>query len=148
MRKSRHGRTTEDVTLTDTGPLVALVDKDDQYHAQATETLKRLPKIPLLRTWPCLTEAMYLLHQSIGYTAQDALWRLIEKGILRLYLPSEDDWRQTRELMAQYEDAPMDLADASLVAAAEALFLTRVFTLDRHFFAYRKMDGNMLEVVQ
>ena len=67
MRKSRNGRRTEDVTLTDTGPLVALVDKDDQHHAQATETLRRLPKVPLLTTWPCLTEAMYLLYQAIGY---------------------------------------------------------------------------------
>ena len=53
-----------------------------------------------------------------------------------------------RELMARYEDAPMDLADASLVAAAEALSLTRVFTLDRHFYAYRLAGGDALEVVQ
>ncbi len=147
MRKNRHGRTTEDVTLTDTGSLVALVDKDDQYHAQAAETLTRLPKTPLLTTWPCLTEAMYLLHRSIGYTAQEALWRLIEKAVLRLYPPSEDDWRRMRALMAQYEDAPMDLADASLVAAAEALSLARVFTFDRHFYAYRMANGSVLEVV-
>jgi len=53
-----------------------------------------------------------------------------------------------RGLMAQYQDSPMDLADASLVAAAEALSLTRVFTFNRHFYAYRKTDGNVLEVVQ
>ena len=139
---------TEEVTLTDTGPLVALVDKDDKHHAEATETLKRLPKVPLLTTWPCLTEAMYLLYQSIGYSAQEDLWRLVQRGVLRLYAPSEVDWQRTRELMAIFRDAPMDMADASVVVVAENLELRRVFTYDRHFFAYRKADGTALEVIQ
>ena len=41
----------------------------------------------------------------------------------------------------------MDLADASLVVAAETLNLGRIFTLDRHFYAYRLADGSALEVV-
>src|SRR5262249_13851412 len=46
------------------------------------------------------------------------------------------------ELMSRYADHPMDLADASLVATAEALKTTRVFTLDRNDFAtYRAMIG-------
>ena len=148
MNTKRNKRRTEEVTLTDTGPLVALVDKDDQYHAQATETLRRLPKVPLLTTWPCLTEAMYLLHQSIGYAGQEALWRFVERGVLDLYLPSEDDWLRMRELMAAYQDAPMDMADASVMVVAESLALSRVFTYDRHFFAYRKADGTALEVLR
>ena len=42
----------------------------------------------------------------------------------------------------------MDMADASLVAAAEALSLTQVFTFDRHFYAYRLANGDVLEVSQ
>ena len=135
------------VTLTDTGPLVALVDTDDDYHADATATLKRLPKVPLLTTWPCLTEAMYLLNQAIGYRGQEMLWRFIERGALQMHSPLEEDWRRMRELMAVFQDAPMDMADASVVTAAEALGLTRVFTYDRHFYAYRLANGSVLEVV-
>ena len=62
-----------DVTLTDTGPNVALFDADDKLHVPAQLALTRLPKKPLLTTWPCLTESMYLLHQSIGYAAQEEL---------------------------------------------------------------------------
>lgn len=145
-RKQR--RTPEDVTLTDTGPLVALVDTDDNYHVDAAATLKRLPKVPLLTTWPCLTEAMYLLNQAMGYRGQEMLWRFIERGALQMHSPGEDDWRRIRELMAVFQDAPMDMADASVVTAAEALDLTRVFTYDQHFFAYRLSDGSALEVVQ
>ena len=50
-------------------------------------------------------------------------------------------------LLEQYRDTPMDLADASLVVAAETLGGRRVFTLDRHFYAYRLADGAALEVV-
>ncbi|MBI2071924.1 MAG: hypothetical protein HYW06_01745 [Gemmatimonadetes bacterium] len=46
------------------------------------------------------------------------------------------------ELMRRYADHPMDLADASLVAAAEALRTTSVFTMDRRDFAsYRARIG-------
>lgn len=51
-------------------------------------------------------------------------------------------------LMEKYKDTPMDLADASLVAAAESLGLTRIFTVDSDFYVYRLADGTALEVVR
>jgi len=39
--------------------------------------------------------------------------------------------------MRQYEDSPMDFADASLVVLAETIGVTSVLTYDRHFYAYR-----------
>ena len=50
--------------------------------------------------------------------------------------------------MEKYKDTPMDLADASLVAAAERLGLTRIFTVDSDFYVYRLADGTALEVVR
>ena len=38
------------------------------------------------------------------------------------------------ELMELYSDHPMDLADASLVAAAESIGTRKVFTVDRNDF--------------
>ena len=145
---SRRARRTglPEFTLTDTGPLVALVNANDPYHDQANGILSRLPKVPLVTTWPCFTEAMYLLFQAGGYLAQEELWGWVADGLLRLYLPSEDEWRRMRALMEQYQDAPMDLADASVVVAAEALSLSKVFTLDRHFYAYRLEDSGVLEI--
>lgn len=49
--------------------------------------------------------------------------------------------------MKKYQDVPMDLADASLVAIAENRSLRRVFSLDKDFFVYRLSDGSALEVV-
>ena len=48
--------------------------------------------------------------------------------------------------MRRYADAPMDFADASLVAAAEALGLTRILTLDHHFYAYQIHGRTLFDV--
>ena len=52
-----------------------------------------------------------------------------------------------RELMMKYRDTPMDLADAAVVAAAEALASTRVFSIDSDFYVYRLLNGVALEVM-
>jgi predicted nucleic acid-binding protein len=128
------------VTLCDTGPLVALVDHDDLHHARCVAALQSLPAQPLLTTWPCFTEAMYLLWRASGLPAQEELWGYLADGLVIVHRPEATEWERIRVLMQQYQGAPMDLADASLVVAAERLQLRRIFTLDRHFYAYR-IDG-------
>ena len=46
------------MTLTDTGPLVALLNRNDPNHAACVGAAKTLPSGPLATTWPCFTEAM------------------------------------------------------------------------------------------
>jgi predicted nucleic acid-binding protein len=87
-------------TLTDTGPLVALIDEDDGHFQQAQDALKRLPKVPLRVTWPCLTEAMYLLFRAGGYAAQERHWNLFFIGAVELHVSVESEWRRMRSLMA------------------------------------------------
>jgi predicted nucleic acid-binding protein len=83
---------------------------------------------------------MYLLWRAGGVPAQDELWGYLADGLVVLHVPEAQEWERMRVLMQQYQDAPMDLADASLVVAAERLHLRRIFTVDRHFYAYR-IDG-------
>jgi predicted nucleic acid-binding protein len=53
------------------------------------------------------------------------------------------DLRRAFELMEQYADHPMDLADASLIVAAEVLRTRKIFTIDRQDFAtYRVRRGH------
>jgi len=49
--------------------------------------------------------------------------------------------------MEKYQDTPMDLADASLVAVAESLSIRDVFTLDSDFRIYRLADGSTLNII-
>jgi predicted nucleic acid-binding protein len=132
--------------LTDTGPLVALLDQDDPNHAACVAVAQRLPASPLLTTRPCFTEAMYLLGEVGGYHYQERLWAMRSTGRLELLDITSDDADRMSRLMEQYQDTPMDLADAPLVAVAESRSLRRVLALDTDFFVYRLADGSALEV--
>ena len=134
--------------LTDTGPIVALLDKDDDLHIPCVEAVKHMPVEPMLTTWPCFTEAMYLLGTTEGHRYQAKLWTMRSSGALMLHEPSEEEIARMPILMEKHRDTPMDLADASLVAAAEGLGLTRLFTIDSDFYVYRLVDGTALEVVR
>lgn len=100
-----------------------------------------------MMSWPCFTEAMYLLHRAAGHDGQAALWSWRSDRRLVLLDLTADEVDRMADLMAKYKDRPMDLADAPLVVAAERLGTRRVFTLDRGFHIYRLSDGTALEPV-
>jgi len=108
------------VTLTDAGPLIAIIDADEADYASCVDALDRLT-IPLVTTWPAFTEAMYLLARAGDIRAQQALWRLVESDLLVVADLSPSAVDRSARLMDQYADRPMDLADATLVALAEEL---------------------------
>ena len=135
------------MTLTNTGPLVALLDKDDSNHVVCVNIAKSLPAAPLLTTWPCFTEAMYLLGEVGGYRYQAELWKLISTQKLLFHNLTLVEVERMMELMEKYQDTPMDLADASLVAIAESLSLSQIFTLDSDFRVYRLANGSVLEII-
>jgi uncharacterized protein len=135
------------VTLCDAGPLVAIIDTSDQHHVSCVETLATLPPQPLLTTWPCLTEAMYLLGDGGGFRAQDRLWGHVAMGRVALYLPEIQEWQRIRDLMNQYADMPLDMADASLISAAERINSRRLFSIDSSLRAVRLENGEFFEIV-
>jgi predicted nucleic acid-binding protein len=79
--------------LTDTGPLIALLDDNDRHHASCLAVVRSLPNQPLLTTWLCFTEAIYFLGEVGGYHFQESLWKLRRDGVLVLLdlTPAETD---------------------------------------------------------
>ena len=134
------------MTLTDAGALVALIDKSQPQNGQCRATFAIL-SLPLVTTWPAFTEAMYLLYQLGGWPLQRNLWQYIEGGVLQIHRSEETEQQRMRQLMDQYSDIPMDLADASLVVAAEISHLSIIFTLDSDFYVYRINDAEAFVVV-
>jgi predicted nucleic acid-binding protein len=121
--------------LIDTSPIVAFFDKDGRYHTLCVEILKEIRE-PLISTWPVLTECFYLLNFS--WEVQDSLWLFIQRGGMEIYPLEKELLIRCRELMKQYRDLPMDLADATLVTLADALGAPKIFTLDhKDFSIYR-----------
>jgi uncharacterized protein len=126
--------------LVDTGPFVALFDPQDGEHIHCKEILS-VAREPLVTTIPVLTEAFHLLTpNSIG---ADRLRDFILNGGVSLWFLDQVSTTRAFELMEQYGDHPMDLADASVIADAESLRTTKVFTLDlADFQRYRIRRGH------
>jgi hypothetical protein len=128
------------VILVDTGPLIALFDAKDQQHQRCVKALKGLRE-PIRTTVPVLTEAFHMLGP--GSVGSDRLREFVLKRGLSVWWFDSSTLSRAFELMDMYSDHPMDLADASLIVAAEALGTRKVFTIDRNDFeAYRVRRGH------
>lgn len=127
------------MTLTDTGPLLALLLRSEPDHARCVSALDGM-RGPLLSTWPVFTEAMHILGHQAGRPPQATLWDIVRRGDLILADLTAEEMATTRTLMEKFQNTPLDLPDASLVAVARHRRLREIFTLDRHFRFYR-VDG-------
>jgi hypothetical protein len=90
---------------------------------------------------------MHLLYRASGRAAQEELWGLSADGLLRLHLPTEDEWQRIRELMHQYSDMPLDMADASLASASERLGNRTLFSLDQQLRALVLINDKTFDLV-
>jgi hypothetical protein len=62
----------------------------------------------------------------------------MQRGGIEIYPLEKELLSRCHELMKQYRNLPMDLADATLVALADVLDVPKIFTLDqRDFSIYR-----------
>ena len=120
-----------DRALLDTGPLVAILHRDDRHHRRCVEAFESF-RGHLLSTEAVLTEAMHLLARIPG-GQQDCLEFFIRGGAV-LVPATRASLRRCQSLMAQYQDVPMDFADATLVALAEETSIRDILTLDRRGF--------------
>ena len=123
--------------LVDAGPLVAIVDADDQHHDECIAALGKLGE-GLATVWPPLVEAMYMLAGLPK--ARQALWEILERGAVRLLPLDITDAPRMRELMKKYADRRMDLADAALIRVAEREGIGKFFTVDRRDFSVYRLN--------
>lgn len=123
--------------VVDTGPLVALLSKNDRHHGRVREFL-RDSNAMLLTTWPVLTEAWHLLAQA----NRIHLMRWVAADGVAVFDLAHDQAQQVLSLLEQYQDSGMDLADASLVVLASRAGVREILTVDRRDFdVYRLLNG-------
>ena len=133
--------------LCDAGVLLCLVDRTQLKHSAYRTTVTGLAK-PLVTTWSCLTEAMYLALHRGSWVMQKQLGQLLLGKLLVVYEIQEDDYARLLDLMEKYRDRPMDLADATLVLAAEKTGYRQILTLDSDFLFYRIGDRDTFDIIQ
>ncbi len=124
------------MALADTGYWLALANRRDRWHDQAVSATRGLEG-RLVATWPVLAETCHLMLARLGVEAE---LRFLQQVSINVDIHEIHPERlpEIHVLMEKYRNLPMDLADASLVLAANDLGDGRILSTDRRDFgAYR-----------
>lgn len=130
--------------IVDTGPLVALLDEKEQYHAWAKEAFHNI-RGPLITCELVICETFYLLTHLPK--AQEKILEWINRGGLSVPFILAHEAEPLKNLLKKYQDIPMSLADACLVRMSELFDSHYVFTLDSDFRVYRKHGRTPLKLI-
>jgi predicted nucleic acid-binding protein len=130
--------------VVDTGPIVAFLDADDQYHDWANAQFARL-RPPLVTCEAVLTEACFLVDRGGGDTT--AVVQLVERGVLSVVRLFDAEAARIARLMRRYKNVPMTLADACLVRLVELTPQATLFTVDSDFEIYRQKGRRIIPVL-
>lgn len=131
--------------LIDTGPMVALLSRDDHWHNDCRAVFDRL-SAPLGTTVAVLTEFFHLLKIRGRPDVVAAAWDLVQSQALTVLSIGNDDFPALRKLMEKYADRPMDFADATLVHVAERESTNFVFTIDHNDFETYRVHGRPFRI--
>ena len=131
----------------DTSGLLAAIDGSQRRHAEAADAI-RMATGPLLLSPFVLAELDYLLSTKVSREAALALLDQVAAGAYRLEAMAADDVARAAEIVLQYRDLRLGLADASLVVLAERHDTLDVLTLDeRHFRAITGPGGRPFRIL-
>jgi predicted nucleic acid-binding protein len=124
--------------LIDTGAILALVDRGDEWHTPCVAAYNR-SRLPLLSTEAALTEVFHLTRGDRRQIA--SVWTLLRSGAVRMSPISHAELSQIRALMDDYADRPMDFADATLVHLAARESISLILTVDHNDFETYRLPG-------
>lgn len=130
--------------LTDSGPLVALLNRRDTHHRWAREQFDHVP----CPVWTCegaIAEVAHLLHAD-GLPAWGVV-ELLQREIVAIRFDLDSVPDRVLSLMKKYSDTPMDFVDACLVAMTEAKRDCRLITLDADFHVYRRFERQAIPLI-
>lgn len=133
--------------LVDTGPMLAAADSDDPRHHAVVAAIASL-RDRLLIPDTVLGELSYMLGRQGDPDAEaSGVERLIREPFSVVHITDQDVTRAC-ELVRTYRDNPIGFVDASIVAIAERLGITRLLTLDqRHFRAIKPAHCEAFEIL-
>ena len=130
--------------LVDSGPLIALFNADDRWHAPVRGWLQANPAAPLLSTWCVATEVCALLARRIHNDAALDFLRWCQRGGLGLDRAVDGSLTEVLRISVRFASLPFDLADASIAEAAQRLKIKHLLSIDADFDVYRDRTGKPL----
>lgn len=121
------------IALLDTGFLFAAAFQQDQHHTKAATAMRHM-KGRRLVVAPVVIESFFVAATRLSYDRAVRMFELLQTPAFEILDLTAGDMVRMREIMRQYRDAELDIADVAQMAVAERLNITRIYTFDRRDF--------------
>ena len=127
--------------ICDTSGLMAAYEHEGAREEQVTGVLNAEAQSLILSPF-VLAELDYLMTSRSGVGGELRMLEYVASGVYRLAEFTPRDIGQAAEVVRQYKDLNIGLADASIVVLADRYSTTRVLTFDqRHFRAMKPLHA-------
>jgi uncharacterized protein len=118
----------------DTSFLFALTDKSDRNH-QKVLAIAQSTSDKLVLPVAVLPEICYLIASRLGHHAMRRFVASMTPDVVQVEPVTIEDLVRVQQILETYADNQLDFTDAAIVAMAERMAITRVYTLDRRDFS-------------
>jgi predicted nucleic acid-binding protein len=119
--------------ILDTGIVYAYYDRSDRWHGRARAVLQGEQR-GLILPAPVIPEVDHLLGVRLGAKSRLTLYAGIVDGYYLVADLPGPAYGRIAELNRRFDELDLGFVDASIVALAEALGLSRIATTDRRRF--------------
>jgi uncharacterized protein len=120
--------------ILDTSFLFALTDQSDRNH-QHVLAVAQSANERLVLPIAVLPEICYLIVSRLGHKAMRHFVSSLTTKAVQVEPVTAEDLVRVHEILDRYADNQLDFTDAAIVAMAERLFITRIYTLDCRDFS-------------
>lgn len=132
--------------LVDTSCLYALLDKDDKNHRKIVSFVKKIDETILVPD-VILPELSYLINKFLGVDVEVRFLLSLAQGEVGVEFFAFSDLERVVDLISTYKDEEIGFVDATIVAMAERLNITKILTFDNHFRIIRPRHVTAFEVL-
>ncbi|MDB9439761.1 PIN domain-containing protein [Dolichospermum lemmermannii CS-548] len=114
--------------------LVATVDIKDENYGRILDVIVDSKEVLVLPT-TVLPEVCHLLASRLGYPiTRQVLTELANSNVIIEGI-DKTDLKRVTEILDQYTDSKLNFVDATIVAIAERMNITKIFTLNKPIFS-------------
>ncbi|MGI8516865.1 MAG: PIN domain-containing protein [Acidimicrobiia bacterium] len=128
--------------IADTSGLLAFFNRSEEAHDRV-RAIVETERDPLVVSPYVVAELDYLIATRVGIDAELTVLNELASGAYLLAEFDRADLEKAIDVIAQYKDLGIGIADASLVVLAERFNTQTILTLDRrHFGVLRPLAGD------
>ena len=114
--------------------MFALTDQGDRNHQRVLAVAQSVNERLVLPV-VVLPEICYLIASRLGHQAMRRFVSIMTPEAVQVEPVTSEDLVRVHEILKQYFDNQLDFTDAAIIAIAERLNITCVYTLNRRDFS-------------